>query len=155
MSACLVGQAIVVKNISYNTLHALAVAVCQSLEKKLPCEDYEMGLVHKKDMNKAVQHGQVQEEQSVRLSKTQKKKAALSLQDLGERLVKLSDVQLNRIDLPGDVLTAVKAAKAIKKHNPLSRQMQYIGTLMRKYDPTPIREFLDALERGNRPRIEV
>src|SRR5271169_975824 len=114
-----------------------------------------MGLVHKKDMNKAVQPGQVQEEQPVRLSKTQKKKAALSLQDLGERLVKLSDVQLNRIDLPGDVLTAVKAAKAIKKHNPLSRQMQYIGTLMRKHDPTPIRAFLDALERGNRQQTEA
>jgi len=91
---------------------------------------------------------QVQGEQSVRLSRTQKKKAALSLQELGERLVKLSDEQLKRIDLPGNILVAVKAAKAIKKHNPLSRQMQYIGTLMRKYDPTPIREFLDAFEQG-------
>jgi len=108
-----------------------------------------MGLVHKKDMRKAVQPGQVQDEQPVRLSRTQKKKAALSLQDLGERLVKLSDEQLKRIDLPGDVLAAVKTAKTIKKYNPLNRQMQYIGTLMRKYDPAPVREFLDALEHGN------
>jgi ribosome-associated protein len=109
-----------------------------------------MGLVHKKDMKKAVKPGQAQEEQTVRLSKTQKKQAALSLQDLGERLVKLSDAQLKQLDLPEDVLAAVKAAKTIKKHNPLSRQMQYIGTLMRKYDPAPFRECLDALERGNR-----
>jgi ribosome-associated protein len=90
----------------------------------------------------------------VRLSKTQKKKAALSLQDLGERLVKLSDGQLKRIDLPGDVLAAVKAAKTIKKHTPRNRQMQYIGTLMRKCDPAPVREFLEALSRGttSRPR---
>jgi ribosome-associated protein len=86
----------------------------------------------------------------MRLSRTQKKKAALSLQDLGERLVKLSDEQLKQIGLPGDVLTAVKAAKAIKKHNPLSRQMQHIGSLMRKYDPAPVREFFDALKQGNR-----
>ncbi len=109
-----------------------------------------MGLVHKRDMKKAVRHGQAQEEQPVRLSKTQKKKAALSLQDLGERLVKLSNEQLKQSDLPEDVLAAVKAAKTITKHHPLSRQIQYIGSLMRKYDPAPVREFLDALGQGNR-----
>ena len=113
-----------------------------------------MGLVNKKDMKKAEQPGQVQGEQSVRLSRTQKKKAALSLQDLGKRLLKLSDLQLKQIDLPGDILAAVKTAKGIKKYNPLNRQMQYIGTLMLKYDPTPIREFLDALEKGNRRQTE-
>jgi ribosome-associated protein len=109
-----------------------------------------MGLVHKKDMKKAAQPGQVQGEQPVRLSRTQKKKTALSLQGLGERLVQLSNEQLKRIELPEDVLAAVKLAKTIKKHNPLCRQMQYIGTLMRKYDPTPVREFLAASEQGNR-----
>jgi ribosome-associated protein len=98
-----------------------------------------------------VQPGQEQEEEPARLSKTQKKKAALSLQDLGERLVQLSDEQLNRIDLPGDVLAAVKAAKTIKKHNPRSRQMQYIGTLMRKHDPAPVREFLECIDAGGPP----
>jgi ribosome-associated protein len=109
-----------------------------------------MGLVRKKDMRKTIKPGQAQEDQPVRLSRTQKKKAALSLQDLGERLVKLSDQLLEQIDLPGDILNAVKTAKAIKKHNPLSRQMQYIGTLMRQYDPTPVKKFLDSLEQGNR-----
>jgi ribosome-associated protein len=112
-----------------------------------------MGLVHKKDMKKAVQPGQTQEEQPERVSRTQKKKAALSLQDLGERLVKLSDGQLKQIELPGDVLAAVQAAKTIKKHIPLNRQMQYIGTLMRKYDPAPVKEFLDAREPGKRRQI--
>jgi len=113
-----------------------------------------VGLVHKKDMRKAIQSEQEQGEQSARLSKTQKKKAALSLQELGERLVNLSVEQLKQIELSEDVLTAVKTAKTIKKHGPLSRQMQYIGTLMRKYDPTPIKEFLDALAQGNRKQSE-
>ena len=112
-----------------------------------------MGLVHKRDMKKSAQPGQEQAEQPERLSKTQKKKEALSRQELGERLVKLSDEQLKRIALPEDVLVAVKAAKTIKKHGPLDRQMQYIGTLMRKYDPTPVREFLDALEQGKHRQI--
>jgi len=109
-----------------------------------------MGLVHKKDMKKAVKSGQAQEDQQVSLSRTQKKKAALSLQELGERLVKLSDEQLKQIGLPGEVLTAVREAKTIKKHGPLHRQLQYIGALMRTYDPAPVREFLEALDRGNR-----
>ena len=111
-----------------------------------------MGLVRKRDMRKAAKPGQEQEEKPVRVSRTQKKKAALSLQDLGERLVKLSLEQLKQIDLPENVLAAVKMAKAIKKHNPLDRQMQYIGTLMRKHDAAPIKEYLDALEQGRRPK---
>jgi len=38
-------------------------------------------------------------------------------------------------------------AKTINKHCPLDRQMQYIGSLMRKHDPAPIREFLDSWEK--------
>ena len=83
------------------------------------------------------------------VSKTQRKKEALSLQTLGEQLVKLSADQLRKIDLPEDVNSAVKTAKTIKKHGPLHRQMQYIGTLMRKYDPAPVQRFLLAIEQGS------
>jgi ribosome-associated protein len=114
-----------------------------------------MGMVHKKDMKKSAKPGQEQGEQPVRLSRTQKKNAALSLQDLGGRLVKLSEVQLDQIGLSGDVLAAVKAAKTIKKHCPRNRQMQYIGSLMRLYDPAPIREFFDALDQVKSPLKRV
>ena len=110
-----------------------------------------MGLVRKNDLKKPAKAGQNQEEQPARLSRTQKKKAALSLQDLGERLVKLSDEQLEKIGLAEDILKAVKLAKTIKKHGPFDRQMQYVGSLMRKYDPAPVQEFLDALDRGRTP----
>ena len=109
-----------------------------------------MGLVRKSDMKKYAKPGQEQEEHPVRLSRTQKKKAALSLQDLGERLVKLSDDQLKKIGVAEDVVKAVKMAKTITKHGPLDRQMQYIGTLMRKHDPTPVKEFLDSLDQGKK-----
>jgi len=110
-----------------------------------------MGLVRKNDLKKPANNGQEQGEQPVRLSKTQKKQAALSLQELGERLVKLSDEKLGQIGLDEDILKAVKAAKTIKKHGALDRQMQYIGCLMRKIDPAPVREFLDAFDKGKAP----
>jgi ribosome-associated protein len=84
------------------------------------------------------------------LSKTQKKKEALSLQAMGERLVTLSDEQLKDIGLPSVMFNAVTLAKKLKKHGARSRQMQYIGTLMRKYDPRPVQEALQRLEEGNR-----
>jgi ribosome-associated protein len=84
------------------------------------------------------------------LSKTQKKKEALSLQALGERLVTLSLEQLKNIELPSDMFNAVILAKKLKKHGARLRQMQYIGTLMRKYDPQPVQEALQRIEQGNR-----
>jgi len=84
------------------------------------------------------------------LSKTQKKKDALSLQALGERLLTLSAEQLKNIELPSDMFNAVTLAKKLKKHGARLRQMQYIGTLMRKYDPKPVQEALQRMEQGNR-----
>jgi ribosome-associated protein len=86
------------------------------------------------------------------LSKTQKKQEALSLQALGEQLVTLSSEQLKTIDLSIDMLNAVTLAKSLKKHGARLRQMQYIGTLMRKHDPAPIQ---DALQRIEQKRKKV
>lgn len=84
------------------------------------------------------------------LSKTQKKKEALSLQALGERLVTLSEEQLKDIELPSVMFNAVILAKKLTRHGARLRQMQYIGTLMRKYDPQPVQDALQRMEQGNR-----
>ncbi len=82
-------------------------------------------------------------------SKTKKKKEALSLQVLGERLVELSEEQINDIDLPIEIHNAVKFAKTIKQRGALRRQMQYIGALIRKIDPAPVQEALFNIDQGN------
>jgi ribosome-associated protein len=115
------------------------------------CSDKKVNVTGmQKKLKKTTEAGQERGEPLVRLSRTQQKNAALSLQELGERLVKLPNEQLDQFGLTEDILKAVKAAKTIKKHCPLNRQMQYIGSLMRKYDPAPVREFLDALEQRKR-----
>ncbi len=83
------------------------------------------------------------------ISKSQKKREAEALQDLGEKLVKLSNDQLKNIDMPEELSKAVKQAKAIKSHIALKRQMQFIGTLMRKIDPEPVQDAIERLEQGN------
>lgn len=89
------------------------------------------------------------------ISKTQKKREALSLQDFGEKLVKLPEEQLRKIELPEDVLKAVSLAKTITKRGALKRQMQYIGVLMRKIDMALIQEAVQNLEKGNRRQVEL
>lgn len=73
------------------------------------------------------------------VSKTRRKKDMHALQELGEELVALNKERLAQLDLPESLLDAVKEAKRITKFGALSRQMQYIGKLMRDVDPEPIR----------------
>jgi len=75
-------------------------------------------------------------------SKTQVKKEAEALQKLGEELIKLSSQQLERMDLPDNLRTALIEARSIKSNIAGRRQRQFIGTLMRNVDPEPIRHAL-------------
>lgn len=79
-------------------------------------------------------------------SKSQRKRAMLALQALGERLVGLPPQQLARMPLPDDLRDAVDAARAITARGGRKRQLQYIGKLMRTVDPAPIRAALEQLD---------
>lgn len=81
-------------------------------------------------------------DEAARVSKSQRKREMHGLQELGERLVLLNARQLAELPLEEDLLEAVKAAHGITKHEARRRHMQYIGRLMRKVDPEPIRERL-------------
>lgn len=79
-----------------------------------------------------------------RPSKTQRKKQMHELQTLGERLVTLNAVQLDSIDLPESLRTAVAEAQGMPARESRRRQLQYIGRLMRDVDPEPILEKIAA-----------
>jgi ribosome-associated protein len=91
--------------------------------------------------------------QEAPISKTQRKKAVHMLQALGEELVELNDDQLTAIELPEALRDAVMAARRITKFEAKRRQLQYIGKLMRKVDPEPIRAALDAVLARSRRQI--
>lgn len=84
-----------------------------------------------------------------RPSKTQKKKDSHVLQSLGEDLMSLPADRVAPLALPEILLDAVKAAKKITNFEGKRRQMQYIGKLMRKVDPEPIREAVAAFKLGH------
>jgi ribosome-associated protein len=86
------------------------------------------------------------------LSKTRRKHAMLALQDLGERLVSLSDTRLAELALPEALVQALREARRMTRHEARRRQMQYIGRLMREVDPEPIEARLAAW--ANAPNAE-
>ncbi|MCB2149208.1 MAG: DUF615 domain-containing protein [Deltaproteobacteria bacterium] len=81
-------------------------------------------------------------------SRTRLKKEAVALQKMGERLVLLSDDQLDRMELLPALLDAIQTVRTIKSHGARRRQMQYIGSLMRNVDAVPIEQALLEIEQG-------
>ena len=77
-------------------------------------------------------------------SKSQRKRDATALQELGVRLVALPASELDRLPLPEKLRDAIDLAKRITTHGALFRQRQYIGKLMRHLDVEPIVTALDA-----------
>lgn len=85
-------------------------------------------------------------------SKSQRKRDATALQDLGEALVKRTPAQLQRIQLPDEVLAAVRSAQTITQRGGRKRQLQYIGKLMRQLDEAEIAAIDAALATMPAPR---
>ena len=71
-------------------------------------------------------------------SKSQRKRDAHALQALGVQLIALSAAQVARLELPEALHEAVLAAQRMHAHGARTRQMQYIGKLMRQLEPTAL-----------------
>ena len=82
-------------------------------------------------------------------SKTQKKKEAEELQRLGLKLNSLSAQQLENIEIPKNLKTALIKGKSIKSNIAGRRHRQFIGALMRDVDPESISLALLQAEDGN------
>lgn len=79
------------------------------------------------------------------VSKSQRKREAHALQELGVNLVALPPAQLADIPMSDDLRRAIEHAKSIRAHGGLKRQYQYIGKLMRREDVEPIQEAMERL----------
>lgn len=79
-------------------------------------------------------------------SKSQRKREATALQQLGEHLVDLTPHQLAGLPLTSELREAILAAQSMVQRGARKRQLQYIGKLMRRVDPEPIQAALASLE---------
>jgi ribosome-associated protein len=89
--------------------------------------------------------GDSSNEIEVRPSKSQRKRDARVLFELGRDLVTANKKTLQRLPLDPRLREAVEQARSIKSHIAHKRQLQHIAGILRGIDATPIAEALDAI----------
>lgn len=86
-----------------------------------------------------------EQEEIIWVSKSEIKRDAEDLKQLGEKIVNLTKANLAKIPLDESLLDAIELAQRLQKEA-RRRQLQYIGKLLRGIDVEPIREVLDKIE---------
>ena len=84
-------------------------------------------------------------------SKSQRKRDAHVIKDLGEALTNLDPSQLTKFDLPEFIVDVINETRRVKKHGARKRQLMYLAKQLRQIDTEPL--FLQ-LEKLRRPHQE-
>jgi ribosome-associated protein len=79
------------------------------------------------------------------VSKSELKRQALRLQELGKELAALKRAQLEALPLPEKLAQAIFDYQRFTSHEARRRQLQYVGRLMRDVDAAPIEAALADL----------
>ena len=89
-------------------------------------------------------------------SRSEQRRAALEVLDLGAQLVALSDAQLAKLPVPESLLPHIRECKRITSHIAHKRQLQFLAKQMRREDDETLEAIRDALdEKGETARREV
>ena len=88
------------------------------------------------------------QEEIIWVSKSEIKRDAEDLKQLGEKLVNLTKANLTKVPLDDSLKDAIELAQRLQKEA-RRRQLQYIGKLLRSIDAEPIREALEKLKQHN------
>ena len=84
------------------------------------------------------------------ISKSQRKRDADSIRELGLRLTELGTSELSTIALPDDVLSAIEEYSRIKAHGARKRQLGFLAKRLRQIDIEPIDAALEKIRQSAR-----
>lgn len=87
------------------------------------------------------------------LSRTQRKLASKSLQQLGQQLAALRPSERQALQLPADIDAAVDDLNNMRSHIARKRQMLYLGKLLRRIDTGDIIQLLQHSEQQTRQQV--
>lgn len=88
------------------------------------------------------------------VSKSEIKRDAEALKQLGVELVSLGKNALEKIPLDDDLRAAIALAQRIKREGQ-RRQIQLIGKMLRARDPEPIQQALDKLKNRHNQQVTL
>ncbi len=93
------------------------------------------------------------EEESRRPNKSQLKREAEALFDLGKRLAELEKSTLQSLELPNELASAIDAAKEIRSNNALKRQFKLIGKMLRSIDTEELKKLIEERDLQHRKGV--
>ena len=79
-------------------------------------------------------------------SKTELKREAKNVHEFGNILASLTELQIAQIDLPENILDAIKDLKNIKKGSAKKRQSLYLAKLLREIDLSKAQDFVNQIK---------
>jgi len=89
-------------------------------------------------------------------SRSQKRRDALEVLELGQKLVALTDAQLAKLPVPEALLPHIRESRRITSHIAHKRQLAFLAKQMRREDDEVLEAIRDALdEKGEAARREV
>lgn len=94
------------------------------------------------------------DEEIIWVSKSEIKRDAEALKDLGAEMVELGKNSLDKLPLDDDLRAAIDLAQKIKKEG-RRRQLQLIGKMLRSRDVEPIQTALDKLKNRHNQQISL
>lgn len=81
-------------------------------------------------------------------SRSEQRRAALGVLELGEQLVALSAAQLAKLPIPDDLLPHIRETQRITSHGARKRQLAFLAKQMRREDDATLEAIRDALDAG-------
>jgi ribosome-associated protein len=94
-------------------------------------------------------------EQDLPPSKSSRKRAALAMQKMGERLTLMRPEEVAQLPLTEAMQDAITEARRLTSRGALSRQYQFIGKLMRDIDMDALEAALAAQEDAHKARARI
>ncbi|MFC3150674.1 ribosome biogenesis factor YjgA [Litoribrevibacter euphylliae] len=88
------------------------------------------------------------------ISKSELKREATRLQNIGKELIEQKQSILDQLELTPDLMTAIQEHKRLKQREAKRRHLQYIGKLMREVDADTIEQALEKQRAGSDQQIK-
>lgn len=79
-------------------------------------------------------------------SRSEQRREAMAVFELGEKLVALSDAELARLPVPDDLLAHIRYTRRITSHIAHKRELQHLAKIMRREDDETLEALRKALE---------
>jgi len=92
----------------------------------------------------------ITENDTLEISKSQRKRDANEVLDLAKKLISMPDARLKRMPMDDDLRDEVDFARKIRAHGARKRQLMTVGKMLRKRDTDELADAVNDIDQKNR-----